>query len=52
MILAKNLGKTEKAVRIILGIALIVIGFFLHGLWKPLSIVIGILLIAAAFAGY
>ncbi len=52
MSIVKNLAKGERAVRIILGGILIVGGLFLAGWWKPLSILIGVCLVASAFAGY
>ena len=52
MAITKNVAKDEKVVRIILGIILVPLGFFLTGFWKPVSIVAGAWLILTAFVGY
>ncbi len=52
MAITKNVAKDEKVVRIILGIILVPLGFFLPGFWKPVSIVAGAWLILTAFVGY
>ena len=52
MAFMKNVAQGEKVVRIILGIILVVWGFFLTGLWRPASIVIGVLLLLTALVGY
>jgi len=48
----KNVASGEKIVRIILGIILVVWGFFLSGFWRPASIVVGVLFLLTAFVGY
>lgn len=52
MAMVKNVAGVERVVRAVLGIVLIVVGFLLTGFWKPLSIIIGVCLVASAFAGY
>ncbi len=52
MVITKNIAKNEKLIRIISGVILIPLGFFMTGFWKPLSIAIGAWLIVTAFVGY
>jgi hypothetical protein len=52
MSFAKNVAKGEKVVRVILGILLAVLGFFLTGFWRPALIVVGVLFLLTAFVGY
>ena len=52
MAIRKNVAKAERPVRMIVGIALIPLGFVLTGLWKPLCILVGVSLILTAFVGY
>jgi hypothetical protein len=52
MAITKNVPKIERVIRIILGIALIPLGFTVTGLWMPLSIVVGVSLMLTAFVGY
>ena len=52
MAIAKNVAKSEGIVRIVVGVILIVWGFFLSGFWQPLSIVVGAFLLITAFVGY
>ncbi len=48
----KNVGKTDKMIRIILGAILLILGLFmLHGALKVPAIIVGIVLIATAFLG-
>jgi hypothetical protein len=49
---AKNVGREERIVRAILGAILVASGFFLAGLWKPLSIGVGCFLLVTAFVQY
>ena len=48
----KNLAGSERVIRAILGGILIVLGFFLPGFWKPLSLVLGLGLLFTAFVAY
>ena len=52
MAIRKNVPKIERVIRIIIGVALIPLGFSLIGFWKPLSIVVVVLLVLTAFVGY
>ncbi len=52
MAIAKNEGKVERIVRIIIGVILIPLGFILTGFWRPASIIVGALLILTALVGY
>lgn len=52
MAMVKNVAGVERIVRAVPGIVLIAVGFLLPALWKPLSIIIGVCLVASAFAGY
>jgi hypothetical protein len=52
MAVVKNLARAERIIRAILGVVLIVVGFYLHGFWKPLSYVVGLLLLFTAFVAY
>jgi hypothetical protein len=52
MAIAKNVGKGEGIFRAIIGVILILSGFFLAGFWRPLSILVGAILILTAIVGY
>ena len=52
MAITKNVARREGILRIILGFILILLGFFLAGFWKPLSIVVGGFLVLTAIVGY
>ena len=52
MAITKNVGRGEGILRVILGVILIILGFFLAGFWKPLSIVVGVLLVLTAIVGH
>jgi hypothetical protein len=52
MATVKNLPKTERIIRTILGIVLIIVGFYVHGFWKPLSLVLGLCFLFTAFVAY
>ena len=52
MATTKNISKTEGIVRMVLGVALIPVGYSLSGLWMPLSMVAGVSLMFTAFVGY
>jgi predicted phage tail protein len=48
----KNVGRGEGILRVVLGIILIVSGFFLSGFWMLLSVVVGGILTLTAIIGY
>ena len=48
----RNIGKAERVVRVVIGIILIAVGFALSGVWKPISIVVGIGLMLTSLMGY
>jgi len=52
MAITRNMGRGEGILRGILGIILILFGFFLTGFWKPLFIVVGCLFALTAIVGY
>ncbi len=52
MVITNNVVRGERILRVILGVMLILFGFFLAGFWKPLSIVVGGLLVLTAIVGY
>ncbi len=52
MAIGKNVAKGERPVRMIVGVMLIPLAFFLTGLWKPLLILVGVSLILTALVGY
>lgn len=52
MAVTKNVARGEGTLRAVLGVILILLGFFLPGFWKPLSIVVGGLLVLTAIVGY
>jgi hypothetical protein len=52
MAVTKNVGRGEGILRAVLGVILTLLGFFLPGFWKPLSIVAGGLLVLTAIVGY
>ena len=52
MAMTKNVAKGEKVFRIILGVILMPLGFFMTGFWKPVTITAGALLVITAFGGY
>lgn len=52
MAVVKNLARAERTIRAILGVVLIVAAFYLHGFWRPLSLVVGVLFLFTAFVAY
>ena len=52
MAVTKNVERSEGILRGFIGAFLIVFGFFLTGFWKPLSVVVGGLLVLTAVVGY
>jgi hypothetical protein len=52
MATVKNLVGSERIIRAILGGILIVLGFFLHGLWRPVSYVVGLIILFTALVAY
>jgi len=52
MAIAKNVAKGEKVIRFVVGVILLFLGFLLPGYWKPLSLIVGGLLLVTAFVGY
>jgi hypothetical protein len=52
MALARNVGKAEQIVRIIIGVGLILLGFVLTGFWGPAALVVGAVLVLTALVGY
>ena len=48
----KNLARNERIIRAILGVILIIVGFYVHGFWKPLSLVVGLCFLFTAFVAY
>ncbi len=52
MAVTKNVARGEVILRAVLGVILALLGFFLAGFWKPLSIVVGGLLVLTAIVGY
>ena len=52
MAITKNVGRGEGILRVILGVIFVILGFFLAGFWKPVSIVVGGLLVLTAIVGY
>jgi hypothetical protein len=48
----KNLVGSERIIRAILGVIFIVLGFFLHGFWRPLSSVVGLIILFTALVAY
>jgi predicted phage tail protein len=52
MAITRNVARGEGIFRIVLGVILILFGFFLAGFWMPLSIVIGGLLVLTGIVGY
>jgi hypothetical protein len=47
-----NLAKNERIIRIILGVVLIIVGFALHGFWKPLLLFLGLCFLFTAYISY
>lgn len=47
-----NVGRSEGILRGVGGGILVVLGLFLPGFWKPLSIVVGALFVVTAVVGY
>jgi hypothetical protein len=47
-----NVAARERVIRTIAGGILVVGGFLLPGIWKPLSIVLGLCLLFTAFDAY
>ena len=52
MVITNNVARGERILRVIIGLMLILFGFFLTGFWKPVSIVVGGLLVLTAIVGY
>jgi len=52
MAITKNVGRGEGILRVILGAILVILGFFLAGFLKPLSIIVGGVVILTAIVGY
>jgi hypothetical protein len=52
MAITKNVERGEGILRVIIGVIFIVFGLFLTGFWKPLSVVVGGLLVLTAIVGY
>ena len=52
MAVTRNVKRGEGILRVIIGAVLFVLGFFLTGFWKPLSVVVGGLLVLTAVVGY
>lgn len=52
MAVAKNVARSEKVVRIVIGVILVALGFLFTGFWKPLSIAAGCFLLVTAFVEY
>jgi hypothetical protein len=50
--ITKNVGRSEGILRAVGGGILVVLGLFLPGFWKPLSIVVGALFVLTAVVGY
>ena len=50
--IAKNVAGVEKTGRIVLGMILVPVGFFLSGLWQLLFILAGVSFILTALVGY
>jgi hypothetical protein len=48
----QNLARSEKTARIVLGMILVPIGFFLSGLWQVLFIVAGLGFFLSGLFGY
>jgi hypothetical protein len=48
----QNLARTERIIRAIVGVVLIIVGFYLTGFWKPLSLVLGLCLLFTVFVAY
>jgi hypothetical protein len=52
MAIARNVGKVERIVRIIIGVVLMLLGFVLTGFWGPAALVVGAVLVLTALVGY
>ena len=48
----KNLVKGERILRIILGVILIIVGFYVHGFWKLLFLILGFCFLVTASIAY
>ena len=48
----QNLVRNERVIRAIVGVVLIIVGFFVHGFWKPLSLVLGLCFLFTAYIAY
>ena len=49
---AHNVGKTDKTIRIILGIGFLAAAIFLSGLWQWLALIAGAVMLVTALAGW
>lgn len=52
MAITRNVKRGEGILRVILGVMLVILGFFLAGFLQPLSIIVGGILILTAIIGY
>jgi len=52
MAITRNVGRGEGILRVILGVILVILGLFLAGFLKPLSIIVGGVVILTAIVGY
>jgi hypothetical protein len=52
MAITRNVGRGEGILRVILGVILVIVGFFLAGFLKPLSIIVGGIVILTAIVGH
>ena len=48
----QNLVRNERIIRAIVGGVLIIVGFYLPGFWKPLSLVLGLSFLFTAYIAY
>ncbi len=48
----QNLVRNERIIRAILGCVLIIVGFYLPGFWKPLSLILGLCFLFTAYIAY
>ncbi|MDY6987075.1 MAG: DUF2892 domain-containing protein [Thermodesulfobacteriota bacterium] len=48
----QNLAGSEKTARIVLGVILVPVGFFLSGLWQVLFILAGLAFFLSGLLGY
>ena len=48
----QNLARNERIIRVIVGVILIIVGFYVPGFWKPLSLVLGLGFLFTAYIAY